>query len=192
MPVHTENPADGAPHHGSLTDHPKPHHLKGLSWWRAHGGTTASHPSRTDKTPIGYDYVHLLVDDHSRLAYSEVLLDEKGPTCAAFMLRAADYFTAHGITRIKQTMTDEAWAYRWSLREVVAGLGARQLFIKPTAPDRTGRRKATTGPCKPSGPTDHQRRRAAALAPWLEHYNTQRRHTALGGLPPTSRLTPTS
>jgi hypothetical protein len=69
---------------------------------------------------VGYDYVHSVVDDHSRLAYSEVLPDEKGPTCAAFLARAIDYFAAHGITRIERLMTDNAWAHRWSLRDVWA------------------------------------------------------------------------
>jgi hypothetical protein len=62
--------------------------------------TTANHAARPDKSPIGFDYVHSLVDDHSRLAYSEILPDEKGPTCAGFLTRAAAYFAAHGITRI--------------------------------------------------------------------------------------------
>jgi len=164
--------------------------------WRAHGGTTSSHQSRTDKTPIGYDYVHSLVDDHSRLAYSEVLPDEKGPTCAAFLLRAADYFADHGITRIERVMTDNAYAYRWSLREVVAALGARQLFIKPHCPWQNGKVERLNRTLQTEWAYRHifttNADRAAALAPWLEHYNTQRRHTALGGLPPISRLTPTS
>jgi Integrase core domain len=75
--------------------------------------------------------VHSVIDDHSRLAYSEILSDEKGITCAAFLQRAADYFATYGITQIERIMTDNAWAYRYSLREVVAALGARQVFIKP-------------------------------------------------------------
>jgi hypothetical protein len=68
--------------------------------WRGHGGTVTNHPSRPDRGSVGFDYVHSLVDDHSRLAYSEVLPDEKGPTCAGFLTRAAAYFAAHGITQI--------------------------------------------------------------------------------------------
>ena len=60
--------------------------------WRAEGQTTQNHRSRANKTRIGYDYVHSLVDDHSRLAYSEILPDEKGTTCAAFLDRAITYF----------------------------------------------------------------------------------------------------
>ena len=54
--------------------------------WRAAGGTAAQHPSRIDKTPIGYDFVHSLIDDHSRFAYSEIVPEEKGATCARFLL----------------------------------------------------------------------------------------------------------
>ncbi len=66
----------------------------------------------------GFDFVHSLVDDHSRLAFSEILPDEKGATCAGFLRRAADYFSTHGIVHIERLMTDNAWAYRYSLREV--------------------------------------------------------------------------
>jgi hypothetical protein len=69
--------------------------------------------------------VHSLVDDHSRLACSEIHPDEKGPTCAGFSTRAAAYFAARGIARIERLMTDDAWAHRYSLRAVCAGLGVR-------------------------------------------------------------------
>ena len=98
--------------------------------WRAHGRpavtadrTRAQHSGRPGP---GYDYVHSLVDDHSRLAYSEVLPDEKGVTCASFLARAAAYFTDHGIDRIERVMTDNAWAYKHSIKAVCAVIGARQ------------------------------------------------------------------
>ena len=162
--------------------------------WRAVGRPNREATrSRADK--LGYDYVHSLVDDHSRLAYCEVLPDEKGPTCAGFLTRAAAYFAARGITRIERIMTDNAWAYRWSLREVCAQLGARQIFIKPHCPWQNGKaerlnRTLTTEWAYRQHFTSNQQR-GAALAPWLEHYNTHRRHSALGGHPPTSRLPPT-
>jgi transposase InsO family protein len=164
--------------------------------WRSRGGCPTTHPSRLDKTPIGYDYVHSLVDDHSRLAYSEILPDEKGPTCAAFLLRAAGYFAAHGIPRIERLMTDNAWAYRWSLHQVCTDRGIKQIFIKPHCPwqngkvERLNRTLLTEWAYRQVFTSNDER--AAALAPWLQHYNTERRHTALGGLPPISRLTPTS
>jgi transposase InsO family protein len=162
--------------------------------WRAHG-RAARERTHNRRIKIGFDYVHSLVDDHSRLAYSEVLADEKGPTCAGFLTRAAAYFAAHGIGRIERVMTDNAWAYKWSLRAVVADLGARQVFIKAHCPWQNGKverlnRTLTTEWAYRQVFTSNDER-AAALAPWIEYYNTQRRHSALGGLPPISRLSPT-
>ena len=162
--------------------------------WRAHG-RAMGRTSRRRATVVGYDYVHSLVDDHSRLAYSEIHPDEKGTTCAAFLVRAAAYFAAHGIDRIERVMTDNAWAYRYSLREVCAALGARQKFIRPHCPwqngkvERLNRTLATEWAYRHPFTSNDQR--AAALAPWIEHYNTQRRHSSLGGHPPVSRLQPT-
>jgi transposase InsO family protein len=163
--------------------------------WRLHGRALRE-TTRNRTTKLGYDYVHCLVDDHSRLAYSEVLPDEKGPTCAGFLARAATYFAGHGISRIHRLMTDNAWAYRWSLRHVCAQLGTKQVFIKPHCPwqngkaERLNRTLATEWAYRQ--PYTSNTERTAALAPWLEHYNTQRRHSALGGRPPISRLQPTS
>jgi len=162
--------------------------------WRAHGRENRE-ATRDRSTKIGYDYVHSLVDDHSRLAYSELLPDEKGVTCAAFLQRAIAYFACHGITQIERLMTDNAWAYRWSLREICAAHGIRQKFIKPHCPwqngkvERLNRTLATEWAYRQVFTSNDQR--AAALAPWIEHYNNQRRHSALGGHPPISRLLPT-
>ncbi|HEY4630598.1 MAG TPA: IS481 family transposase [Blastococcus sp.] len=162
--------------------------------WRAHGRGAGS-LTRDRSTKVGYDYVHSLVDDYSRLAYSEVLPDEKGTTCAAFLARAAAYFADHGIDRIERVMTDNAWAYRYSLRDVCASIGARQKFIKAHCPwqngkvERLNRTLATEWAYRQ--PFANNDQRAAALAPWIEHYNTRRRHSALGGHPPISRLAPT-
>jgi transposase InsO family protein len=162
--------------------------------WRSRGQLRSNHQARLDKTPIGYDYVHSLVDDHSRLAYSEILPDEKGATCAAFLQRAAAYFTDKGITTIERVMSDNAFAYRHSadVKRVVAALGATQKFIKPHCPwqngkvERLNRTLATEWAYRQPFTTNAARQ--AALAPWLEHYNTVRRHSALGGKPPISRL----
>jgi transposase InsO family protein len=151
--------------------------------------------TRDRTTKIGFDYVHSLVDDHSRLAYSEVLPDEKGPTCAGFLARAADHFAAHGIDRIERIMTDNAWAYRWSLREVIIDLRARQVFIKPHCPWQNGKVKRFNRTLQTEWAYRQifhsNDKRPAALAPWLDHNNTRRRHSALAGLPPASRLSPT-
>jgi transposase InsO family protein len=162
--------------------------------WRGRGQTPMNHQTRGDKTPIGYDYVHSLVDDHCRLAYSEILPDEKGATCAGFLARAAAYFAVKGIPRIQRVMTDNAWAYRHSsdIKRVCAELGAKQKFIKPHCPwqngkvERFNRTLATEWAYQQPFTTNDAR--TTALAPWLQHYNTVRCHSALGGHPPISRL----
>jgi transposase InsO family protein len=161
---------------------------------RVHGRGSGS--IRRDRaTRVGFDYVHSLVDDHSRLAYSEVLPDEKGATCAAFLERAIGYFAAHGISRIERLITDNAWAYRWSLRSVCDAHGIAQQFIRPHCPwqngkvERFNRTLQSEWAYRQVFTTNDAR--TAALDPWLEHYNNRRHHSALGGRPPISRLPPT-
>jgi transposase InsO family protein len=161
--------------------------------WKAKGREHGQ-DAKQKRAKIGYDYVHSLIDDHSRYAYSEILPNEKGPTCAAFLLRAAEAFAEAGITRIERLITDNHMSYKLSrdMREAVAALGARHLFIKPHCPwqngkvERFNRTMATEWAYRQ--PFTSNQQRTAALAPWLEHYNTDRRHSALGGLPPVSRL----
>jgi transposase InsO family protein len=164
--------------------------------WRALGrAATVDH--RHKKVRIGYDYVHSMVDDHSRLAYSEILPDEKGPTCGGFIARAAAYFAGHGITSIERVITDNHFSYRKSndVKAAIEALGATHKFIRPHCPwqngkvERFNRTLATEWAYRQVFTSNADR--AAALAPWLEQYNTRRRHTALGGLPPISRLSPT-
>src|SRR5215213_198292 len=89
--------------------------------WRAHGRS-----EQVRGRGIGYDFVHSLVDDHSRLAYSEILPDEKGSTCAGFLARAAAYFADRGIDHIERVITDNHLSYRRSadVAAVIAQLGA--------------------------------------------------------------------
>lgn len=160
--------------------------------WRAHGraGTVRSQG-------VGYDYVHAMVDDHSRLAYSEIHDDERAETCAGFLLRAAAYFADHGITSIERVMTDNALSYRNGRAFITAveELGAKQKFIKPHCPwqngkvERFNRTLQTEWAYRRVFTSNDERREA--LDPWLQIYNTQRRHSALDGLPPISRLSPT-
>ena len=160
--------------------------------WRAHGRGPGDNRNRRQGT--GYDYVHSLVDDYSRLAYSEILPDEKGTTCAAFLTRAAAYFAEHGIAQIERLLTDNAFAYRHSsaVREACAAIGARQKFIKPHCPWQNGKVERFNRTLQVEWAYRQvftsNAARAAALAPWLEYYNNRRRHSALGGLPPISRL----
>ncbi|WP_246003669.1 IS481 family transposase [Nocardioides aurantiacus] len=162
--------------------------------WKAHGRQVGSTRRRRD-TVVGFDYVHSLIDDHSRLAYSEILANEQGLTCAGFLERALAYFAAHGIDTVEQLMTDNAWAYRYSLRELCAARGIRQIFIRPHCPWQNGKVERLNRTLLSEWAYRRvflsNDERSAALAPWLEHYNTQRRHSALGGHPPINRLLPT-
>jgi len=164
--------------------------------WRALG-REATVGDKHKRIKIGYDYVHSMVDDCTRLAYSEIHDDETAPTCAGFLQRAAAYFAGHGITRIERVMTDNALAYRRStlFQAVLADLGARHKFIRPHCPWQNGKVERFNRTLQVEWayrqPFTSNQARRNALAPWLEDYNTQRRHTALGGKPPTSRLSPT-
>jgi len=160
--------------------------------WRAGVIPQGGKSSAQKKIKVGFDYVHSVVDDHSRFTYSEILPDEKGTTCAAFLARAIADFADHGITRIERLMTDNAYAYRYSLREICAIHGIKQVFIRPHCPwqngkvERLNRTLQTEWAYRQVFTSNDER--AAALAPWLDYYNTRRRHSALGGLPPISRL----
>jgi transposase InsO family protein len=164
--------------------------------WRAHGRQMGSTAARK-KARIGFDYVHSMVDDHSRYAYSEILPDETAPSCAAFFSRAVDAFAAAGIAHINQVMTDNHWSYTRSndLAAHIAQLEARHITIRPHCPWQNGKVERFNRTLQAEWAYRQvflsNTERAQALAPWLETYNTRRRHTAIGGLPPISRLSPT-
>ncbi|ALE82472.1 IS481 family transposase [Pseudonocardia sp. HH130629-09] len=161
--------------------------------WRIHG--RGPRPGATRR--IGFDYVHAMVDDHSRFAYAEVLPDEKGATCAGFVQRAAAAFAAAGIGRIERVITDNARNYRGCrvFAEAVTGLGARQKFIRPHCPwingkvERFNRTLAIEWAYRRPYATNDDR--TLALSAWLEYYNQRRPHTACAGRSPISRLSPT-
>ncbi len=162
--------------------------------WRAHGRDRGN---RDRRNGVGYDYVHSAVDDHTRLAYSEILADEKGPTCAEFIARAASFFASHGIARIERVITDNHMSYKLSndVANVLGQLGATHKFIKPHCPwqngkvERFNRTLATEWAYRQVFTSNAAR--SAALPDFLDYYNHRRRHTALGGQPPISRLSPT-
>jgi transposase InsO family protein len=160
--------------------------------WKAHGRSEA-----VRGRGVGYDYVHAAVDDHSRLAYAEILPDETGHTCAGFLTRAAAWFADHGVN-IERVITDNALAYRRSraFHTAVAAIGAQQRFIKPHCPwtngkvERFNRTLQTEWAYRRVYPSNTTR--ADALPTWLAEYNNHRPHTALGGQPPISRVSPRS
>jgi transposase InsO family protein len=161
--------------------------------WRVHGRQMGRSAAQK-KARIGFDYVHSVVDDHSRAAYSEILPDEKASTCTQFLARAVEHFTSIGITRIEAVMTDNHWSYtrNGSLPGLLADLGATHVLIKPHCPwqngkvERFNRTLQSEWAYRQVFNTNDDR--ATALGPWLRHYNNQRRHSALGGQPPASRL----
>ncbi|MFF0290047.1 IS481 family transposase [Streptomyces sp. NPDC005262] len=149
---------------------------------------------RATRSSMGFDYVHSAVDDHTRLAYSEIHSDEKVATCTAFLLRAAAFFQAHGISRIERVLTDNAWAYRKGLawKEALAHLGATGKLTRAYRPQTNGKverfnRTLIEEWAYVRAYTSNDER-TAALDDFLHSYNYHRCHTALGGQPPISRV----
>jgi transposase InsO family protein len=163
--------------------------------WRARGRSMGSSWARK-KTRIGYDYVHAVVDDHSRVAYCEILPDENAATTTAFFARALARFAAHGV-RVEAVMTDNAWNYTHSnaLNELLATAGVKHIRIRPHCPWQNGKVERFNRTLQSEWAYrevfESNSGRTRALTPWLEHYNNRRRHSALGGSPPISRLSPT-
>lgn len=155
--------------------------------WRADPSQSpANH--RTCHQRMGFDFVHITVDDYTRFAYAEVLPDEKGPTSAG----AAAAMAANGAP-VKRIMTDNAFAYRLSrdFQEALAALRAKHILIKPRHPWPNG--KAERFDCtlqqgwEYRQPFTSNQARIEALQPWLNFYNNHRPHGSFGGKPPISR-----
>ena len=161
---------------------------------RLHGREAAvSVANRHKKTKIGYDYVHTAIDDHTRLAYSEIHPDEKDTTCAGFLHRALAWFAAHGIT-VRRVLTDNALVYRhgtdWGW--VCTAWQLRRRFTKPGCPWTNGKaerfNRTLLDEWAYARPYTSNQDRADALPNWLHTYNYHRSHTSLGGQPPISRV----
>jgi transposase InsO family protein len=141
---------------------------------------------------IGYHYIHSAVDDHSRLAYSEVLADEHTFTCTGFLRRAQVFYAAHGI-QLERVLTDNAGGYTSGLfGAVLAASGATHKRTRPYRPQTNGKverfnRTLLNEWAHVQLYTSNQQR-TAALDDWLHLYNHHRAHTALGGRPPISRV----
>jgi hypothetical protein len=110
--------------------------------------------SKQKKARIGYDYVHSVVDDCSRFAYSEILPDERAGTCAQFFARAVEAFASYGIT-IERLITDNHWSYRHSneLRALLEDSTSPTSSFVRTAHRRTARSNSSTAHCRSSGHT---------------------------------------
>ncbi|MFE5635301.1 integrase core domain-containing protein, partial [Streptomyces sp. NPDC056543] len=156
--------------------------------------TLGRQAGRATRSQMGFDYVHSAVDDHSRLAYSEIHPDEKVATCAAFLTRAAAFFRTHGITRIERVLTDNAWAYRKGLawKNALDDLGATGKLTRAYRPQTNGKverfNRTLLDEWAYQRPYTSNAERTEALEDFLHTYNHHRCHTALEGKPPISRV----
>jgi transposase InsO family protein len=157
--------------------------------WRLHGRN-----EQVRGRGIGYDYLHVAVDDHSRVAYIEALPDERDATCAGFLYRAVTWFREQHDVHVLRILTDNAKVYRvgHNWRAVCVALGIRRRFTKPGCPwtngkaERLNRTLLTEFAYARPWLSNHER--LAALDSWVHRYNTRRAHSALGGRPPATRL----
>ncbi|HEY1564274.1 MAG TPA: IS481 family transposase [Gaiellaceae bacterium] len=143
------------------------------------------------RTTVGYEYVHIAVDDYSRLAYAEVLADEKATTAAAFLARAVAFYQRHGIT-VERVLTDNGSAYRGFVHALACRtLGIRHLRTRPYRPQTNGKAerfiRTLLAGWAYGAIYRSSNERTKALDGWLWHYNHRRRHSALGHQPPVTR-----
>jgi transposase InsO family protein len=159
-----------------------------------HAVTGDRHVTGAEKRQrVGYEWVHSLVDDHSRLAYSELHRDERAQTVTDFVERGLAFYAAHGIDA-KRLLSDNAFVYRHnrSLHELLEQHRIRHHYIRPRRPQTNGKverfqqtLKREWGLGQTYRTSDH---RAHALTHWLRYYNERRPHSSLGGRPPISRV----
>lgn len=141
---------------------------------------------------IGWEFLHVAIDDFSRLAYAELLPDEQAMTAAAFLTRATAWFAAHGIP-VERVLTDNGGCYRsLPFAATALSLGIGQRFTRPYRPQTNGKAerfiRTLLNERAYARAYRHSNARCAALAPYLAFYNFRREHTALTFLPPASRL----
>jgi transposase InsO family protein len=142
---------------------------------------------------VGHEIAHSMIDDHSRLAYTELHRDERGPTVVGFVERALAFFRSHGIEP-RRLQTDNAWTY--TKNRGLAELLARETISHRTIPARTPKRNGKVERYQQTLKREwglgqryrSSRHRAEALPHWLHHYNHTRRHSSIGNRPPISRV----
>ena len=143
------------------------------------------------RNTVGWEFVHVAVDDYSRLAYAEVLKDERAATATGFLERAIAFYRQHGI-EVERVLTDNGSCYRAALHALACRrLGIRHLRTRPYRPQTNGKaerfiRTLLTGWAY-GAIYGSSSERTRALDGWLWHYNHRRRHSALGHQPPVTR-----
>jgi len=157
-----------------------------------HRGSQYTGRGALRKRPTGWEFVHVCVDDATRLAYVEVLADEKGVTAAGFLRRAVAWFSTMGIT-VERVLSDNGACYRsFTHAAACRELGIRHLFTRPYRPQTNGKAerfiKTLVERWAYGAIFGSSTERTAALSGWLEHYNFRRRHGSLGKRPPAARL----
>jgi transposase InsO family protein len=140
----------------------------------------------------GWEYVHIAIDDCTRLAYAEVLANEKASTVVAFLKRAVEFFERHGMS-VEQLLTDNGAGYRSAVHAIACrALGVRHLRTRAYRPQTNGKAerfiRTMLGGWAYGAIYRDSKERTAALDGWLWHYNHHRRHSALGHKPPVARL----
>ncbi len=154
--------------------------------WRVHG--RSNRPNR--KQGLGYDFLHVAIDDHSRVVYVEALTNEQGHTCAGFIDRAIRWFRHHGVI-IERVMTDNAWNYRHSrsFQQMLTDRGIRHLRTRPYRPQTNGKaerfNQTLLREWAYDQPYTSNQHRLDSLDTWLHDYNWHRLHTEVGAAPAT-------
>jgi transposase InsO family protein len=149
-------------------------------------------PRGAERRTVGWEFVHIAIDDCTRLAYAEVLPNEKAPTAIGFLRRALAFFARHGI-KVERLLTDNGSAYRSTVHALACrALGIRHLRTRPYRPQTNGKAERFIRTLLSGWAYGAIYRtsseRTAALDGWLWHYNHHRRHSALGHKPPVARL----
>ena len=153
---------------------------------------TGDRAGQSNKRGTGWEFVHVAIDDASRLAYTELLPNERKESAVAFTARAVDWFARHGVT-VERIMTDNGSAYRsHAYRDLLSGRSIRHKRTRPYTPRTNGKAErfiqTSLREWAYARPFHSSADRAQAMLPWLTDYNTGRPHSALGGKPPISRL----
>jgi len=158
---------------------------------RKHWNRRVTDAAGRRRLTVGWEFVHIAIDDHSRLAYAEVLPDEKATTAIGFLRRASAFYARYGF-RVERLLTDNGSAYVSALHALACrALGIRHLRTRPYRPQTNGKAerfiRTLLAGWAYGAVYGSSEERTRALDGWLWHYNHRRRHSALGRQPPVSR-----